>query len=174
MYVAKLIPSSAHFLRSLVCSTKCVLLQNVDVHYFVFALSANLINMGLGIFCRNQSFLFCAFYRCADFSQYFRIFPCFYEYIFKINGSYLGFFREICLLCLLWRCFLSIVIAILKTRDFGYLHQIVTKLRNLLILLSVIWYQLSFVCYCHLFHLLISFFFSLCHLCAVLGCQIVA
>lgn len=92
LYVTKLIPSSAHFLWSLVCSTKLVLLQNVDVHYFVFALSANLIIMGLGIFCRNQSFPFCAFYRCADFSQYFRIFPCFYEYIFKINGSYLGFF----------------------------------------------------------------------------------
>lgn len=100
--------------------------------------------------------------------------PLFLWIQFKINGSYLGFFREICLLCLLWSCFLSIVIAILKTRDFGYLHQIVTKLRSLLILLSVIWYQLSFVCYCHLFHLLISFFFSLCHLCAVLGCQIVA
>lgn len=71
LYVTKLIPSSAHFLWSLV---------------------ANLIIMGLGIFCRNQSFPFCAFYRCADFSQYFRIFPCFYEYIFKINGSYLGFF----------------------------------------------------------------------------------
>lgn len=61
-------------------------------YYFVFALSANLINLGLGIFCRNQSFPFCAVYRCADFSQYFRTFPCFYKYIFKINGSNLGFF----------------------------------------------------------------------------------
>lgn len=59
----------------------------------------------------------------------------------------------------LWSCFLSIVIAILKTRYFWYLHQILTKLCSLLILLSVIFYQLSFVCYCHLFHLLIFFFF---------------
>lgn len=51
-------------------------------YYFVFALSANLINLGLGISCRNQSFPFCAVYRCADFSQYFRTFPCFYKYIF--------------------------------------------------------------------------------------------
>lgn len=113
-------------------------------YYFVFALSANLINLGLGIFCRNQSFPFCAVYRCADFSQYFRTFPCFYKYIFKINGSNLGFFfREIFILRSLWSCFLSIVIAILKTRDFGYLPQILTKLCSLLILLSVILYQLS-------------------------------
>lgn len=78
LYVTKLISSSAHFFRSLVCSTKFVLLQKVNVfHYFLFALSANLINMGLGIFCKNQSFPFCEFYRCADFPQYFRTFPCF-------------------------------------------------------------------------------------------------
>lgn len=64
------------------------------VMFFItfFALSANVINRSLGIFCRNQSFPFCAFYRCADFSQYFRIFPCFYEYKHQNQWQLLGFF----------------------------------------------------------------------------------
>lgn len=145
LYVTKLIPSSAHFfqiagVQHKICFTSepwCFLL-------LCFCFVCKLNQFGPGLFCRNQSFPFCAVYRCADFSQYFRTFPCFYKYIFKINGSYLGaFFREIFILRSLWNCFLSIVIAILKTRDFLYLHQTLTKLCSLLILLTVILYQLS-------------------------------
>lgn len=164
LYVKKLIPSSAHF---------CVLLQNVDVfHYCVFALSANLVNMGPGIFCSNQNFPFRLITLCLYIPM-----SCMNTFSKSMAVSW-GFFRELFFYTpLTLKLFPSIVIAILESRDFAYLHRILTELLSLLILLSIILYQVLFVCsstnfFWHLFHILISLF-SLSQPCVVLRCLIV-
>lgn len=92
LYVKKLIPSSAHF---------CVLLQNVDVfHYCVFALSANLVKMGPGIFCSNQNFPFRLITLCLYIPM-----SCMNTFSKSMAVSW-GFFRELFfILRLLWSCF---------------------------------------------------------------------
>lgn len=164
LYVKKLIPSSAHF---------CVLLQNVDVfHYCVFALSANLVKIGSGHFLQQPKLPIQTNHNMSVHSN------VLYEYIFKINGSFLRVFSGTFFNTpLTLKLFPSIVIAILESRDFVYLHRILTELLSLLILLSIILYQVLFVCsstdfFWHLFHILISLF-SFTHPCVVLRCLIV-
>lgn len=164
LYFKKLIPSSAHF---------CVLLRNVDVfHYCVFALSANLVKIGSGHFLQQPKLPIQTNHIMFVHSN------VLYEYIFKINGSFLRVFSGTFFYTpLTLKLFPSIVIAILESRDFVYLHRILTELLSLLILLSIILYQVLFVCsstdfFWHLFHIFISLF-SLSHSCVVLRCLIV-
>lgn len=133
LYVKKLIPSSTHF---------CVLLQNVDVlHYCVFALSAKLVKMGPGIFCSNQNFPFRLITLCLYIPM-----SCMNTFSKSMAVSW-EFFRELFFYTpLTLKLFPSIVIVILESRDFVYLHRILTELLSLLILLSIILYQVLFVC----------------------------
>lgn len=92
LYVAKLIPSSAHFLRSLVCSTKFVLLQNVDVHYFVLLCLQTWLIWVWAFSAGTKASYSVHFIDAQTFHNISVYIPLFLWIQFKINGSYLGLF----------------------------------------------------------------------------------